>query len=260
MNTNVKTKINRLGLVGVIIAIVLVVSTVINFALVTRTGIRNFNASDADSYDTLEQSVLSAIVAGEDTAVRIESDEGVRYDLSYFDGEEVKPFSFTKDGETYVIDVPTSESTSFRFTVEDPNAALARAHTKQVFRYAHQIAMIVSAAFSVVVFVFLLLAADAFRRCDSPFEDRVIRRMNVFAWVLLANALFNLLISISIELYTRFAIEANIVGNLTSDGIVESVLYLVTPSFPLVVSLIVLFLVRVFRHGAALQRESDETL
>ena len=68
----------------------------------------------------------------------------------------------------------------------------------QVFRYAHQIAMIVSAAFSVVVFVFLLLAADAFRRCDSPFEDRVIRRMNVFAWVLLANALFNLLISINL--------------------------------------------------------------
>lgn len=259
MNTNVKTKINRLGLVGVIIAIVLVVSTAINFALVTRTGIRNFNASDADSYDTLEQSVLSAIVAGEDTAVRIESDEGVRYDLSYFDGEEVKPFSFTKDGETYVIDVPTSESTSFRFTVEDPNAALARAHTKQVFRYAHQIAMIVSAAFSVVVFVFLLLAADAFRRCDSPFEDRVIRRMNVFAWVLLANALFNLLLSLATEIGTRVFYQ-NISGYYTNNGILESVLYLVTPSFPLVVSLIVLFLVRVFRHGAELQKESDETL
>lgn len=260
MNTNVKTKINRLGLVGVIIAIVLVVSTVINFALVTNTCIKNLNASVGDDYTALEQKVLQAIVAEEDTAIRIESDEGVRYDLSYFDGEEVKPFSFTKDGETYDIDVPTSDYSSLHYYVENAEKELAKLNTQTTFHNAYQIAMIVSAAFSVVVFVFLLLAADAFRRCDSPFEDRVIRRMNAFAWVLFAYALFNLLISIAIEIFTRVAYSGQVMGSLTESGILESILYLATPSFPLVVSLIVLFLVRVFRHGAELQKESDETL
>ncbi len=261
MNTSTKTKINRLGLAGVIISILLIISTVINFALVTRNCIQNLNIPVSDNYDALEQSVLNAIAAEEDTAIRIVTDEGVRYELSYLDGEEAKPFSFTKDGETYEIDVPTGEFFSVHFTVENLKAELASIHAKQVFSNAYQIAMIVPAAFSVVVFVFLLLAADAFRRCDSPFEDRVIRRMNVFAWVLLADALLNLLISIAGEIGMRIVYSSvTFVGALTSSGIPEAVLYLVTPSFPLVVSLIVLFLVRVFRHGAQLQKESDETL
>lgn len=262
MNTNVKTKINRLGLIGMIISILLIVSTLINFALVTRTSIKAINDIDTnDSYYGVEYKALSAVVAGEDTANRIETDEGVRYNLSYVDGEEVRTFSFTKDGETYKIDVPTSDFTTILFTVENPEKELARLNHLMLFEKAYQIAMIASAAFSVVVFVFLLLAADAFRRCDSPFDDRVIRRMNVFAWILLANALFNLLISIAIEISTRLADPSiNVVGALTSSGLFESVLYLVTPSFPLVVSLIVMFLVRIFRHGAELQKESDETL
>ena len=256
MNTNVKTKINRLGLVGVIIAIVLVVSTVINFALATNATVRRFGLDSEDAYGTLERKVLTALAEHEDLAVREETEESVICFLTLEDGETI---SFTKNNGEYEVSVPTSENTNYLFYTDDPLGDLSRLNAIRFFSSATAIAQVVSAAFSVVVFVFLLLAADAFRRCDSPFEDRVIRRMNVFAWVLLANALFNLLLSLATEIGTRVFYQ-NISGYYTNNGILESVLYLVTPSFPLVVSLIVLFLVRVFRHGAELQKESDETL
>ncbi|MBR0507049.1 MAG: DUF2975 domain-containing protein [Clostridia bacterium] len=263
MNTNVKTKINRLGLVGVIISILLIVSTLVTFALVTNRSVQNIRSNHTGAYygdyDSLEMESLSILAAEQDNAVKIETEDGITYMLPLGPSEEDGTFTYSiKDG-AYEILYPLSENSSYSFTVEDPEGALAKARAQVIFNDATSILQIVSAAFSVVVFVFLLLAADAFRRCDSPFEDRVIRRMNVFAWVLLASALFNLFLSLFSEIGGRIFYE-NIAGYYTANGIVESVLYLVTPSFPLVVSLIVLFLVRVFRHGAELQKESDETL
>lgn len=264
MNTSTKTKINRLGLVGVIISILLIISSLVSLVLVTNRSVRNIQyyhnaAYGSGSYDAAELKALEALTSGQDGAVTIETEEGTAYMLPLGPNEADGTITYFVENDEYQILYPTGDNSSYRFDVTDPETALAKAHARIIFEDALSVLQIVSAVFSVVVFVFLLLAADAFRRCDSPFEDRVIRRMNVFAWVLLASALFNLFVSLFSEIGGRIFYE-NIAGFYTANGIVESVLYLITPSFPLVVSLIVLFLVRVFRHGAELQKESDETL
>lgn len=108
-----------------------------------------------------------------------------------------------------------------------------------------------------VVFIFLNRLSTAFHRCDSPFDDLVIHRMNVFAWVLVgcaaaasvAEGLANSLLQRTVDL--SFALNPSDM----STGFDFSI------SFgPILIALIVLFLTIIFRYGAQLQKESDETL
>ncbi len=191
MNTSVKSKVNRLGLIGQIVTVLLIISAVISL-------ISGLQALSEYSRQAQESAVLieSADVVLEEVTV-IPADDGAR--LS-------------------------------------------------------QIIGIGQLAGSLIVYGFLMWAAAGFRRCDSPFEDGVIRRMNVFAWVLLV---FSVLVQIAYGLPDLIQILRMQPGSLY---LAEAVSRMVLPSFPLAVALIVLFLVRVFRHGAALQREVDETL
>ena len=265
MNTSAKAKINRLGLVGVIISIILIISAFLNLVLVTNRAIHQFGPDSGGKYRLLEQKALNILIEQKDHAEKVTANGETYYELPFGDGTRFVFYEYGDPdnhvyGELYDIVVPTDdEFVTYRFTVENPEKALVKMQAQQRADVANEILTIISSAFAVVVFVFLLLVANAFRRCDSPFETRVIRRMCVFAWVLFADALFNHLLALSFEIYTR-VFYSNVAGYYTESGIAESVLQLVTPSFAFVVSLIVLFLVRVFRHGAALQKESDETL
>ena len=78
--------------------------------------------------------------------------------------------------------------------------------------------------------------------------------MNVFAWVLLV---FSVLTQIA---YALPELIQTVQMRLGSLYLLDALQRMILPSFSLAVALIVLFLVRVFRHGAALQREVDETL
>lgn len=86
--------------------------------------------------------------------------------------------------------------------------------------------------------------AKSFRDCESPFEERVIRRMKQFAYSLIP-----------------WAVLSSVAGSL------EQRLWMAGGHFSfdlnlgmIVVVLVILALAYIFQYGAILQRESDETL
>ena len=106
---------------------------------------------------------------------------------------------------------------------------------------------LIKCAALLTIFVFLLRLSDAFRVCDTPFDEKVIKRMMTFAWVLLGGAIimgFSFTGGVSgIGIYSRLG------------GLSYTVRFA-----PAIISLVVLFLTVIFRYGAKLQKEADETL
>ena len=83
--------------------------------------------------------------------------------------------------------------------------------------------------------------------------------MSVFGWSLLGLAILSALFSgISNLIVTVEDYGGNTFNYARS--IYEGIKALILPSLSLVVSLIVLCMVRIFRYGAQLQKQSDETL
>lgn len=113
----------------------------------------------------------------------------------------------------------------------------------------HDIARLLLLALVTLVMAFITLLfvgalCKAFRDCQSPFEESVIKKMQNFAYALIpwtivttvTNSMFDSLMNQKIAL------------NLTLDlGVV-------------LIVLVVLVLVHIFKYGAVLQQESDETL
>lgn len=96
---------------------------------------------------------------------------------------------------------------------------------------------------TIVALIMLLRLSEAFRVCRTPFEEPVIRRMNVFAFTLM---LASVVTCIASGFYIPFP-------GFRSSGLRLNL----TPVF---IALVVLFLSMIFRYGAQLQKEADETL
>ena len=191
MNTSVKSKVNRLGRIGQIVTVLLIISAIISLVV------------QIDLMAECNRQMQGGIEVIESMGVEVEE----------------------------VTVLPA-----------DDGARLS------------QIIGVGQLAGSLIVYGFLMWVAAGFRRCDSPFEEGVIRRMNVFAWVLLV---FSVLTQIA---YALPELIQTVQMRLGSLYLLDALQRMILPSFSLAVALFVLFLVRVFRHGAELQREVDETL
>ena len=103
---------------------------------------------------------------------------------------------------------------------------------------------LVGIASAIVTLVMFLKLCKAFEACRTPFDEPVIQRMTTFAWTLIVCAV--------VSCFARGAVSAVLSGwqrmsfnlNLTS----------------VFTALMVFFLCMVFRYGAQLQKEADETL
>lgn len=86
--------------------------------------------------------------------------------------------------------------------------------------------------------------AKAFRDCESPFEDTVIRRMKQFAYSLIP-----------------WAIVSSVIGSLMQSIWTASAKFGFRLDFGVIITvLVILALAYIFQYGAVLQQESDETL
>ena len=92
--------------------------------------------------------------------------------------------------------------------------------------------------------IFAGKVCKAFRDCQSPFEENVIRRMQYFAYSLIPTVLLESVVAGSIGYF---------LGNTDGIGVNLNV-------STILVVLVVFALVYVFKYGALLQQESDETL
>ena len=99
-------------------------------------------------------------------------------------------------------------------------------------------------ASAIVTLVMFLKLCDAFKTCRSPFDEPVIKRMNVFAWTLIVCAV--------VGSFAKGAASAALAGF----GKMSFDLSLA----PIFTALVVFFLCMIFRYGAQLQQEADETL
>ncbi|MBO5165389.1 MAG: DUF2975 domain-containing protein [Lachnospiraceae bacterium] len=95
-----------------------------------------------------------------------------------------------------------------------------------------------------VTLFFIGALCKAFRDCNSPFEENVIRKMQNFAIALIP-----------------WAIVSTVVNSITNSLLNNklSIMFSVDLGVVLIV-LVVLVLVYIFKYGAVLQQESDETL
>ena len=103
---------------------------------------------------------------------------------------------------------------------------------------------LIGIASAIITLVMFLKLSDAFRTCRSPFEEPVIKRMTTFAWTLIICAVVSCLARASVAAiltsWQRMSVNLNMTSVFTA--------------------LIVFFLAMIFRYGAQLQQEADETL
>lgn len=242
MENAITRKVNRIGLAGQIVSIVLIVLTAVGCAALLALGIG------------LSVLPKDAVNVGVSADMDITVGKGLLG--KYMDEIPDDPSELNA-----VMNVNGTEYTNIQ-TEKTADGLVVRAASD---RMEFNLKRLASTAFAglaycavyLVVFVFLKRLADGFRRCDSPFSDDVIHRMTVFAWVLLigsvvasgAEATVNSLIARSLDL--QFSLNPS---GLNS-GVDVSFSFA-----PILVALLVMFLTMIFRYGAQLQKESDETL
>ena len=243
MKESIKRKVNGIGLAGRIVSTILIVLMAAACFGLTVGGI------------------ALAVLPREAITIGVRSDIDFRLDKTLFG-------SFFKDlTEEQLQDINAKMELDGKefvdWKAENTESALTvSGNTERVQFDLKRLALaalsgLIYCAALLVVFVFLLRLSKAFHRCDSPFDDLVIKRMSVFAWVLvgcaaaasIAEGIANSLLQRTVDL--SFALNPSDM----STGFDFSF------SFgPILIALIVLFLTVVFRYGAQLQKESDETL
>lgn len=120
---------------------------------------------------------------------------------------------------------------------------------------------------AIAVCILLMRVVNGFYRCDTPFDAGVIRRMYPLAWALLGFAVIislagtaSVFVDKSLVLY-KAGISFQRNGQiLASTPFSDAVRELLVPNAWYFVSVGLLFLTRIFQHGAGLQKEVDETL
>ena len=233
MKENAIKKINTMGKVGTIIALVtrilvsiLLVASVVGFVAtlilpadlcrVKIDGKANIHvdvSSLGTNFNDIDQQV---IVEG------VEENANIVYSGNHFSVDNV-----TVDGSQFDIEANADLAV---FDLKDLAWALAGA-----------IIVLISLLVSTI---FAGRLTKAFRGCQSPFEEIVIRRMKQFAYALIP-----------------WAVVSGIVSSL------ESRIWMASGGFSfsldismIIVVLVILALAYIFQYGATLQQESDETL
>ena len=229
MESNIQTKVNRIGKAGRIVSIVLIVLLGIGALALVLGGI----ACAILPKDMVEVSLRPLVDVKVDRELM--GTEWANIDRLLDEaqkqvGEEFEGVALEKTDGGLLVHVDPKNEEDVTFSLRDAMRAIW--------------AGLVGIASTIVTLVMLLKLCDAFRVCRTPFDEPVIKRMNTFAWTLIVCA--------AVSCFARASVAAILSGwqrmsfslNLTS----------------VFTALIVFFLCIVFRYGAQLQREADETL
>ena len=106
------------------------------------------------------------------------------------------------------------------------------------------LAGLIALACGIVTLTMFRKLCEAFSVCRTPFDEAVIARMTTFAWTLIVCAVVGCFATAAASAVVAGFSKMNFNLSLT----------------PIFTALIVFFLCMVFRYGAQLQREADETL
>ena len=228
MENNIQTKVNKIGKAGKIVSIILIVALSIGAFALLIGGI----VCAAIPKDSVEVSIRPSVnvlvnksLMGSEWAnidqLLTEAKEKMGDDFDGVALEKVDSGLMVR-----VNDIDEIKSLSVRDALKAILAGL------------------VGIASAMVTVVMFLKLSDAFRTCRSPFDESVIKRMNTFAWTLIVCSVVG-------------AFAAGIVSAAVAGLGKVSINLNLTPIFT---ALVVFFLCMIFRYGAQLQQEADETL
>lgn len=224
-------KINTLGKVGEILARICRVFLIIGFVGILIA--------------------LVAMIALPKDFVKVEigTGVGVKIDLSYYGELSEEDQANARRGLEKALTDTDKDARITDFEVTASSVTLHLAANEMTLGPRTLIGILVAALFyvaaSYVSLRFLGLLCRAFRDCKSPFEENVIRRMKNFAISLIPWAVISMTMdSITSESALFSASDFSIGINLGTALLV----------------LLILGLCRIFRYGAELQKEHDETL
>lgn len=228
MENNIQTKVNKIGKAGRAVSIILIVLLSIGaFGLLVGGVICAALPKDVvqvsvqPNVDVLVNKSLMGEDWGRIDELLTEAQGKV--------GEEFEGVVLDKTEEGLMVHVSDLDELK-NFGVRDALKAIC--------------AGLIAIASAIVTVVMFLKLCDAFKTCRSPFDEPVIQRMNIFAWTLIVCAV--------VGAFATAALSAALagLGKMSFD-------LSLTPIFT---ALVVFFLCMVFRYGAQLQREADETL
>ena len=229
MENNIQTKVNKIGKAGKIVSVILVVLLSIGaFGLLVAGAVCAFIPKDAVdiSVRPAVDVLVSKSIIGNDWNRIDELLSKAGDQIGELEGVKLVK---TEEGLMVQAQLPENEE---RFDIRDGLKAV----------WAGFVA-ICSALVTLVMFMKL---CDAFRVSRTPFDEPVIRRMNTFAWTLIICSV--------VGSFATAAVSSAVAG--LTRGIDSFSLNLA----PVFAALIVFFLCMIFRYGAELQREADETL
>ena len=238
-NNNIQTKVNRIGKAGRIVSIILIVLLSIGaFSLLLAGGVCAVLPEDTVevSFRPNADVLVGRSILGQEWS-RI--DEIVAEAQEALTGKygEVIQFEKTDRGLLIRLDRLMEEG--------------------EVFRLRNALGAIwaglVGIASAIVALVMFLKLCKAFEACRSPFDEAVIRRMNIFAWTLIVCAVVGSFAGSAAQSAVMAFQNAGIHVGAKNFGVSLDL-------YPIFAALIVFFLCMVFRYGAQLQKEADETL
>lgn len=227
-NNNIQTKVNRIGKAGRIVSIILIVLLSIGAFGLLVGGI----VCAALPKDAVEVSTQPNVVVKVNKSLL--GKEWGNIDEALAAAQE----QLMKEHDGVTMD-KTNDGLLVQITDIDQLSSMGvRDALKAIW------AGLMAVASAIVTLVMFMKLCDAFRTCRSPFDEPVIRRMNIFAWTLIVCAVVS-----------SFAAA---VGSAALAGFGKMSFNLSLN--PIITALIVFFLCMIFRYGAQLQREADETL
>lgn len=230
-NNNIQTKVNRIGKAGRIVSIILIVLLGIG-ALGLLIGGIACAVLPQDVVTVSLRPVVDVKVDKELMGAEWANMDKMLADAQKQVGEEFEGagVALEKTDSGLLVHVDPKDEADATFGLRDANRAIW--------------AGLVGIASAIVTLVMFLKLCQAFDACRTPFDEPVIKRMTTFAWTLIVCAV--------VSCFARGSVSAILSGwqrvsfnlNLTS----------------VFTALFVFFLCMIFRYGAQLQKEADETL
>jgi len=155
----------------------------------------------------------------------------------------------TFDGDTFTYELNANQLTLDQFSAEGNTIQISSTGTLtdsvslRDFGYV-LVTAVITIAMTLVSLFFAGFLCKAFKECQSPFEETVIKKMRGFAYSLIPWVILN-------------SISESMTDSLLNGKLNVQVSLDITM---LIIVLIILALVYIFQYGAMLQQESDETL
>ncbi len=233
MNTEIKSRINTIGTVGrilTIIAIIVVIASIVCAALAM---------------------VVTVVFPKDAVTVSFSGDARVHIDSKLYSGRfpVVGLDGLLENGRaTFKLAGAEFDTVSVEESADGVNVHAAadgiNLDIHGLFRGC--IVALVYLAAVLVMLYFLKALMTEFKTCDTPFAESVIKKMTNFGWSLIPMAVLS-------------GVTGSSITALVFSGGAKNFDYSLNLSVVLVV-LVVLALVQVFKYGAQLQQQSDETL